>query len=58
MWNLPKVKTKSNCKENRKNAGGVFQEKSDSTGRLLWESIRAEKTAVLQENVKQKVCVG
>ena len=32
--------------------------KSDSTGRLLWESIRAEKTAVLQENVKQKVCVG
>ena len=57
MWNLPKVKTKSNCKENRKNAG-EFQEKSDSTGRLLWESIRAEKTAVLQENVKQKVCVG
>ncbi len=57
MWNLPKVKTKSNCKENRKNAGKCF-EKSDSTGRLLWESIRAEKTAVLQENVKQKVCVG
>ncbi len=57
MWNLPKVKTKSNCKENRKTPGSV-QEKSDSTGRLLWESIRAEKTVVLQENVKQKVCVG
>mgnify|MGYP000509050369 CR=1 FL=1 len=58
MWNLPKVKTKSNLQRKSEKRREVFREKSDSTGRLLWESIRAEKTAVLQENVKQKVCVG
>ena len=60
MWNLPKIKFRNLVKLQRKSEKRreVFREKSDSTGRLLWESIRAEKTAVLQENVKQKVCVG
>lgn len=32
----------------------AFQERSELTGRSLRESIRAEKTAALPENVKQK----